>query len=273
MQSFKFLKKGSILLICITIAVLQLTSCTAQIAEDKGAMPIVPDVGALPEHTIDNNSYSEDIVIDIQRPDIMGDDENEETDGIAEDSSIESSNLYEESTGLDTESNSDTENPESDIPAIDTDDKENEEISGTIELYDVPLPAAKQQYVFEMAEEFEIPPELIFGVMYVETRYKENINSANGKYLGIMQIAKSNLKTLNKKFGITDLTDYRQNVKSGAYFLSYFYKKYDGDINKVLMCYHCGEGGAHVQWRKGVTEDNYCRKVKGEIERILAARQ
>ena len=88
-----------------------------------------------------------------------------------------------------------------------------------------------------------------------------------------MQIAKSNLKTLNKKFGITDLTDYLQNVKAGAYFLSYYYKKYDGDINKTLMCYHCGGAGAKALWKKGKTEDDYCIKVKKEMARIIAARQ
>ena len=123
----------------------------------------------------------------------------------------------------------------------------------------------------QMAEEFGIPVELIYGVMYVESRYHETSVSRNGKCIGIMQIASGHQTKLNKMFGITDLQDYLQNVKAGAYYLSYFYKKYNGDINKTLMCYHYGEGGAHVQWRKGNTEDAYCRKVAGEMKRILAA--
>ena len=143
--------------------------------------------------------------------------------------------------------------------------------TGAIKLYDVPLSAAKQSYAMQMAEEFGIPVELIYGVMYVESRYHETSVSRNGKCIGIMQIASGHLTKLNKMFGITDLHDYLQNVKAGAYYLSYFYKKYNGDINKTLMCYHYGEGGAHVQWRKGNTEDAYCRKVAGEMKRILAA--
>ena len=142
---------------------------------------------------------------------------------------------------------------------------------GQYTLYDVPLPALKQIYVIETAEKFGIPAELVFGVMYVETRYTETAISSNGKYIGIMQISKNNLKRLTSKFGITDLQDFTQNVTGGAYFLSYFYKKYDGDIDKVLMCYHCGEGSANVSWRNGVFEDGYCRKVKKEITRILNA--
>lgn len=67
-----------------------------------------------------------------------------------------------------------------------------------------------------------------------------------------MQIASGHLTKLNKMFGITDLQDYLQNVKAGAYYLSYFYKKYNGDINKTLMCYHYGEGGAHVQCARAI---------------------
>ncbi len=142
---------------------------------------------------------------------------------------------------------------------------------GKMILFDVDLTRSQQEYAVKMAKKFDIPVELIFGVMYVESRYDEDAMSSNGKYIGIMQIAKSNLKTLNKKFGITDLTDYKQNVKSGAYFISYYYSKYKGNVNKALMAYHCGISNAKRLWKEGVTEDGYCRKVVKEASRVMLA--
>ncbi len=138
-------------------------------------------------------------------------------------------------------------------------------------LLDVPLTEEQQRYVWSIANEFGIDPIMIYGIMNAETRYKIGINSKNGKYIGIMQIAKSGLKNLKKRVGVTDLTDFEQNVRAGAYFISYYHKKYGCDINKILMCYHCGGGGANARWRNGITEDGYCRRVRAEMNRILTA--
>ncbi len=210
--------------------------------------------------------FSEDYAINIDNQIAKLDKENEEDmlnqGGLLNNNLLPNQNTVAESDdAFDTTAEKEPEMPK------DSGNNKKDEKKGT--LYDVPLSQEKQEYVEKMAKEFGIPAELILGVMYTESRYKAEIVSKNGKYIGIMQIAKSNLKMLNSKFGITDLRDYKQNVKSGAYFLSYFYKKYDGDINKVLMCYHCGEGGAQRLWRNGKTVDGYCNKVAAEMNRII----
>ena len=299
MQIFSQSRK-TIILLTMMLSALIFSSCAIQKAENKEDVlqPIVSDAGSTVDTPIEDNEYSDDFIIEIERPNIKGDGHDATSDDVTDDVDSDS-----ESSGFDRNNNSiseeladddtelmggyegsnteiddedeeteETEETDSvDYPVFDPNDVEMGENADKIDLYDVPLSAEKQSYVMEMAEYFNIPPELIFGVMYVESRYDETVISSNGKHIGIMQIAKSNLNTLNKKFGITDLTDYLQNVKSGAYFLSYFYKKYDGDINKVLMCYHCGEGGANTRWRNGITQDSYCRKVIKEMNRILSA--
>ncbi len=151
------------------------------------------------------------------------------------------------------------------------------------EFYSVPLSYSKQHVVIQTADEFGISPVLMFGVMYAETHYNaDNGISANGKYIGVMQIAKGHLTKLNARFGITDLQDFIQNVKAGAYYLSYytsFSKRYNtkvfdnqGDlIDMALMCYHRGEGNALKLWRQGKFTDGYCTKVKNEMARIIKA--
>ncbi len=294
------LKKYLLLTVLAVAAVFVLASCASQKVGEAEYLPMMrPDSGLVYESPIADSKFGDELVFDIIKPDMNGsgdpDDEasedtmpsESETEAVVPslpetDSSETAEQAPSSPDGEDAETNADDESDTdigedggTDTEVGDDDvfdpDVEIGDNSEAFELYDVPLPAEKQYYVIQMAKEFDIPPELIFGVMYVETRYTETAISSNGKYIGMMQIAKSNLKMLNKKFGITDLTDYLQNVKAGAYFLSYFNEKYDGDIDKILMCYHRGEGGAKKKWAEGVMQDGYCRKVRKEIDRILAA--
>ena len=224
-------------------------------------------------------SPDDDFVIDIKKPDIRGDKDDSSiivtdtdvvssgSDNDSSSSAVDSDSIVSEKVSETVETSADTTPPDiAEAPiAPDTDGYDG------VKLYDVPLTAEKQLYAVQIAEEFDIPVELIFGVMYVESRYHETSLSRNGKCIGIMQIASGHLTKLNSMFGITDLHDYYQNVKAGAYYLSYYYSMYGGDVNKTLMCYHYGGGGAKRQWEKGNTEDAYCRKVAGEINRIIAA--
>lgn len=259
---------------------------------DEPLKNLIADSGQNADIPLDNPELSEDIIISIEKPDIMGGDDDDEAEG--DDTSADSvppsdedendMNDFEGSgTDIDDEKG-DTESSDSNVSTEpDEDPSEDEDESGEVAedetdeiipgagyaMYDVPLTIEQQMFVIETAERFKIPPELMFGVMHVETRYTVTAVSKNGKYIGMMQIAKSNLKMLTKKFGITDLRDFEQNVTAGAYFLSYFFKKYDGDIDKTLMCYHCGEGGAKKCWRNGYFSDSYCRKVRKEMDRIF----
>lgn len=309
MQLFRRIRRTVLFFSLLLIAVLFASCAKANAQSDLPLSSLVPDAGQQTGRPVEGTVYSDDVVIGVVRPDFMeGVDKNPGTSGgsgtLPEDGSsdgtveppaepdgTEDPDTQEPPTGeQDPQQPSDTDDGMEDYEGSDSDaereddfdetdgetyfDPEEIEIgenAGKLDFYDVPLSESKQAYAIHVAEEFEIPPELIFGVMYVESKYNENAISSNGKYIGMMQIAKSNLSTLTKKFGITDLQDYLQNVRAGAYFLSYFYKKYDGNIDKVLMCYHRGEGGASVQWRKGVTQDSYCRKVRAEINRIRAA--
>ena len=283
------------MILFLTVARL-FSGCVEKTGEEEPLKNLVADSGQITDKPLDHTELSDDIVISIQRPDIMIGEEGKDKDA-SQDSAVgevvppseddendmsdfEGSNTDEDG-GKDSASSDagvvppeekpsdDKEEPETDEETPEKDELEDAFVGAGYAMYDVPLPRLKQIYVIETAMEFGIPPELIFGVMHVESRYTETAISKNGKYIGAMQIAKSNLKTLTKKFGITDLQDFQQNVTAGAYFLSYFYKKYDGDIDKVLMCYHCGEGGAKKSWQNGYYTDSYCRKVKKEMDRIL----
>lgn len=294
MQSNRKYVKLALLAVLFLMTALILICCANKRKEDGELIKdLVAELEQTPDTPHNNIELSEDLIISIEKPDIMGgDDENDDAEsdgttvGDGDDTPQEGGEDTSDSEGTgETESDDVTssEAPESALPEdgeteaeteVETETDEDPSVQlpeGVYVKYDVPLSESMQIYIIDTAEKFGIPPELMFGVMHVESRYKVSAISKNGKYIGMMQIAKSNLKMLTKKFGITDLQDFEQNVTAGAYFLSYFYKKYDGDIDKVLMCYHCGEGGAKKCWRNGYYTDGYCRKVKKEMDRILAS--
>ena len=297
MKPNPILTKLALFAVLFLVTALIFSACANKRTDtDEPLKNLVADSGQNADTPLDNPELSEDIIISIEKPDIMGgdDDDNEaegddsSADGVPPSDEDENDmNGFEgsgtdiddekgDSDSFDSDDSSATnqypsENDEESIDETVTNDVVDEIIPGAgYAMYDVPLTIEQQLFVIETAQRFKIPPELMFGVMHVETRYTVTAVSKNGKYIGMMQIAKSNLSMLTKKFGITDLREFEQNVTAGAYFLSYFMKKYDGDIDKTLMCYHCGEGSAKRSWRNGYFSDGYCRKVRKEMDRIFA---
>lgn len=132
----------------------------------------------------------------------------------------------------------------------------------------IPLKEEEKAAVLAVADEFGLPAALIFGVMYAESRYTADVISADGKNYGIMQINTVNFGWLGERFGFDNFLDFYQNMKSGAYLLSRYYEKYGQDIDKTLMCYRYGEGGAGRQWKNGVYTDGYCDIVREEMAKI-----
>lgn len=137
----------------------------------------------------------------------------------------------------------------------------------------VPLAQEDIDYICSVADRFSLPPELIFGVIYAESRYTPDVISPDGGNYGIMQINKVNFGWLGEKFGVTDFLDLRGNVLCGAYLLSLCSDAAGGDTDRTLMCYRYGETGAKRAWAAGVTTDAYCGIVRGEMERIRQCRQ
>lgn len=125
--------------------------------------------------------------------------------------------------------------------------------------YDIELEDSKQDYVFKLCSEYDLPCELVFAVMGVESSYMDSRISSNGDY-GIMQINSINHAWLSEKLGVDDFLDYEQNVLCGVYMLADYYHRYV-DFNKIAMCYRYGENAAKEMWERGITETDYTRQI------------
>ena len=72
--------------------------------------------------------------------------------------------------------------------------------------YHVPLDADLQQYTAEMCDLYEVPLELAYAVMQVESGYTVSATSSTGDY-GLMQINSINAGWLKDELGVTDMLD------------------------------------------------------------------
>lgn len=136
-------------------------------------------------------------------------------------------------------------------------------------IYDIPLTETMQQYTREVAQKYNVPFSLVLGVMKVESNFNPNVKSHTNDY-GLMQINACNISWLRETLGANNILDPEYNIECGTLMLGDLYKRYNGDLNKVLMAYNIGENGAKSLWKQGIFETSYCVKVKNamaEIER------
>lgn len=132
----------------------------------------------------------------------------------------------------------------------------------------VPLAGELKQYAEEVCREYDVPPELAYAVMQVESGYTVDAVSKTGDY-GLMQINSINAKWLENELEVTDLMDARQNITAGCYMLGMYLDKYDGDTNRALMAYNLGAGGAERAWKQGVRYTDYTNKVWAAMLNLL----
>ena len=134
--------------------------------------------------------------------------------------------------------------------------------------YHVPLDAELQSYTEKMCDLYDVPLELAYAVMQVESGFTPAARSSTGDY-GLMQINGINAGWLKDKLGITDLLDARQNIQAGCYMLGMYLSEYEGNVNCALMAYNLGAAGAKKAWSAGTYSTAYTDKVWNAMVGLL----
>ena len=82
---------------------------------------------------------------------------------------------------------------------------------------------------------------LVVGIVEHESRFQGNVGE---KYRGLMQISTS--KDVLKFLGVgkDELYNEKTNVRCGVKMLRYYLEKSDGNIERALCMYGCGEGNS-----------------------------
>ena len=94
----------------------------------------------------------------------------------------------------------------------------------------------------ELVDEYDIDMRaLVVGIVEHESRFQGDVG---GKYRGLMQISTS--KDVLKFLGVSkdELYNEKTNIRCGVKMLRYYLEKSDGNIERALCMYGCGEGNS-----------------------------
>ena len=109
----------------------------------------------------------------------------------------------------------------------------------------ITLPLAYEDIILEQAADKDLDPALIAGVIYVESRFRDQTSPAGAK--GLMQLMPATADYIARKSGGTrfeqgDLATPRINIAYGSWYLRYLLDRYGGNELLAIAAYNGGEG-------------------------------
>jgi peptidoglycan lytic transglycosylase len=119
-------------------------------------------------------------------------------------------------------------------------------------VQEIALPLRHEDIIRQQAEVKSLDPSLIAGVIYVESRFRDQTSRAGAK--GLMQILPSTADYIASKSGGTrfeqgDLATPQINISYGSWYLRYLLEHYHGNELLALAAYNAGEGKVDEWYR------------------------
>ena len=120
-------------------------------------------------------------------------------------------------------------------------------------VQEISLPLRHEDIIRQQAADKGLDPSLIAGVIYVESRFRDQTSHAGAK--GLMQLMPQTADYIARKSGGTelvqgDLADAQINISYGSWYLRYLQQKYHGNVVLTLAAYNAGEGKVDEWWRE-----------------------
>jgi soluble lytic murein transglycosylase len=146
------------------------------------------------------------------------------------------------------------------------------------------LPLRHEDVIRQQAAEKNLDPTLVAGVIYVESRFRDQTSRAGAK--GLMQLMPSTADYIARKSGGTkfvqgDLADPQINIAYGSWYLRYLLHHYHGNEVLALAAYNAGEGKVDEWWQEAAGRGERFRvadhipfpETRGYVEKVLGARR
>jgi soluble lytic murein transglycosylase len=120
-------------------------------------------------------------------------------------------------------------------------------------VHELALPLRHEDIIRQQAEDKHLDPSLIAGVIYVESRFRDQTSQAGAK--GLMQLMPATADYIARKSGGTrfvqgDLATPQVNIAYGSWYLRYLLDHYHGNRVLALAAYNAGEGKVDEWWRE-----------------------
>lgn len=100
-----------------------------------------------------------------------------------------------------------------------------------------PAPLSPQNALWRASRKYGVPPKLVLAIAKAESDFLPHRVSRTGA-MGLMQIMPDTAKDL----GVKDPFHPEDNADGGAKYLSQLWRRYDGDIRRVVAAYNYGPG-------------------------------
>lgn len=125
-----------------------------------------------------------------------------------------------------------------------------EEPEQSEDIQEKPLTEKEQidSFIVDIANMYDIEPELIQSIVWHESRYKPD--AYNGNCLGLMQVSTRWHADRAEKLGVTDFYDPYGNILLGVDYISELMDRYD-DPALALMMYNMKHSTAMSLYEKG----------------------
>jgi soluble lytic murein transglycosylase-like protein len=94
-----------------------------------------------------------------------------------------------------------------------------------------------RKLVAKVAQQYRLDPLLMHAIISVESGYQPAALSAKGA-VGLMQV----LPETGARFGVSRLSNPKENLKAGARYLKFLLGLFNGDLPLVIAAYNAGEG-------------------------------
>ena len=125
-------------------------------------------------------------------------------------------------------------------------------------VQEIALPLAHADVIREQAADKDLDPALIAGVIYAESRFRDQTSHAGAK--GLMQIMPDTAHYIARKSGGTafelrDLATPQVNISYGSWYLRYLIDRYDGNTTLAVAAYNAGEHNVDT-WVERAGGDN-----------------
>ena len=135
-----------------------------------------------------------------------------------------------------------------------------------IVYYDVPLDKELQDHIFDICQERELDPALVFGMIKKESWYTADLEGDGGNSIGLMQVQPRWHQERMDKLGVTDLKNPYQNVEVALDYLDELFDE-GKSLEWTLMAYNGGPSGANKNEANGIVT-NYVKVVKQYTEEL-----
>lgn len=124
--------------------------------------------------------------------------------------------------------------------------------------------------VLAAAAEFELPSDLLLGLIWVESRFKPDAVSRVGAR-GLTQLMPGTAGDMAERLGMARGAarphDPRFAIRAGAAYLRLMLDKFQGDTNSALAAYGAGPGRVRKRLRRDGGLPKGARRYAGKVQR------